>query len=402
VRVLSESEEARYGYLGAVNSTTLRDGHVLDVGGGSIQVSKVVGRELESGTSRPLGAVRMTEAFLPGPAASRSELKALRAHVSAHLARIPSLGRHEGRLIGIGGTVRTLAAMGLKAAGHPITDPHGYVLEAGALEELIKRMAALPAARRSELPGLKEDRADITLAGAVTVAAVMERAGADRIEVCSEGLREGVFYERFLAPADPPMVADVRRHSVRNVAATYAYDREHCEHVAALALGLYDELSALGLQRADAAERELLWAAAILHDVGVLVDYNDHHKHSYYLVLNAGLPGYDHRELALVALLVRAHRKGPPTPALDGLDAVLRKEDHGRLDRLAACLRIAEQLERGRARGIRDLRVEAPDRRARVVVSAEGDPAVALWSAEQERPAFARAFGRHLELVAEG
>jgi len=219
VRVLPEGEEARYGYLGAINSTTLRDGHVLDVGGGSLQVAKVVGRELDSAVSRPLGAVRMTEAFLPGATASRSGMKGLRAHVAEQLARIPSLGRHEGRLVGIGGTIRTLAAMNLKASGNPISDPHGSVITAGALDELIKRMAALPVAERSGLPGLKQDRADITLAGAITVAAVMERAGADRLEVCSQGLREGVFYERFLAPADPPLVTDVRRSSVRNVAA---------------------------------------------------------------------------------------------------------------------------------------------------------------------------------------
>jgi exopolyphosphatase/guanosine-5'-triphosphate,3'-diphosphate pyrophosphatase len=401
VRVLSEGEEAWYGYLGAVNSTTLRDGHVLDVGGGSLQVAKVVGRELDTAVSRPLGAVRMTERFLPGATASRSGKKGLRAHVTEQLAKMSSLGRHEGRLVGIGGTIRTLAAMALKASGNPISDPHGTVITAGELEELIKRMAAVPVAERASIPGLKQDRADITLAGAITVAAVMERAGADRLEVCSQGLREGVFYERFLAPADPPLVTDVRRHSVRNVAATYDYDRPHAEHVATLALGLYDELAALGLQQGDPLERELLWAAAILHDVGVQVDYNDHHKHSYYLVLNAGLPGYDHRELAMIALLVRAHRKGPPTPTLDGLDALLTKNDPARLGRLAACLRIAEQLERGRARGIRDLRVEALDGRARLVVHADGDPAVALWSAEQERPAFERAFGRRLEVAAE-
>ena len=401
VRVLSDEEEARYGYLGAVNTTTLRDGLVLDVGGGSVQVVKVAGRDFVAGVSRPLGAVRMTERFLPAPGTSRKGQKALRAHLAEQMGRIGTLARSEGRMVGIGGTVRTLAAMALKHRGAPLSDPHGYVLDAGTLAELVDAMAAVPAAERARIPGLKPDRADITLAGAIVVQAAMEHAGVDRLEVCAHGLREGVFFERFLAPADPPLVVDVRRASVRNVAANYGYDRVHAEHVAALALALYDELCARGLQRADPAERELLWAASILHDVGVLVDYNDHHKHSYYLVLNAGLPGYDHRELAMVALLVRAHRKAMPTPALDGLDTLLGKDDPARLQRLAACLRIAEQLERGRARGVRDLRVEARDGLARVVVHAEGDPSVALWSAAQEADAFARAFGRRLELAPE-
>jgi exopolyphosphatase/guanosine-5'-triphosphate,3'-diphosphate pyrophosphatase len=99
----------------------------------------------------------------------------------------------------------------------------------------------------------------------------------------------------------------------------------------------------------------------------------------------------------MVALLVRAHRKALPSPA--PLEGVLDADDPDRLQRLAACLRVAEQLERGRAGGIREVRMEAPDGTARLLVRAEGDPAVALWSAALEAPAFERAFGRRLELA---
>jgi exopolyphosphatase/guanosine-5'-triphosphate,3'-diphosphate pyrophosphatase len=128
-----------------------------------------------------------------------------------------------------------------------------------------------------------------------------------------------------------------------------------------------------------------------------MVDYNDHHKHGFYLVLNAGLPGFRHRELAMVALLVRGHRKAPAGPA--PLEGVLDPDDEDRLARLSACLRVAEQLERGRAGGIREVRAEAPDGTVRLAVTAEGDPAVAMWSAALEAPAFERAFGRRLELA---
>ena len=144
------------------------------------------------------------------------------------------------------------------------------------------------------------------------IEAVLDRAGVEGVEICAQGLREGIFYERFLSPADPPLIPDVRRQSVLNLVETYRCDVPHAEHVTALALAVYDELARLGLQTMDRRERELLWAAGMLHDAGVLVDYNDHHKHGFYLVLNAGLPGYRHRELAMIALLVRAHRKALP------------------------------------------------------------------------------------------
>jgi exopolyphosphatase / guanosine-5'-triphosphate,3'-diphosphate pyrophosphatase len=397
VRTLSAEEEAWYGYLGVVNSTTLGDGHVLDLGGGSVQISQVDGRKLGRTLSRPLGAVRMTERFLPRQRASRADLKALRRHVARELDDVAWLERTGGRMVGIGGTIRTLAAMHQRRSGYPLDEIHGYLLTREGLEELVEDMAALPARDRARLPGLKQDRADITLAGAVVISTALERLGVEAIEICAQGLREGIFYERFLAPAEPPLIGDVRRQSVLNLVDIYRCERAHAEQATALALAVYDELARLGLHALEHPERELLWAAGMLHDAGVLVDYNDHHKHGFYLVLNAGLPGFRHRELALVALLVRSHRKALPTPA--PLEGVLDADDPQRLMRLAACLRVAEQLERGRAGGIREVRMEAPDGTVRLAVRAEGDPAVALWSAALEAPVFDRAFGRRLELA---
>lgn len=398
VRVLSAEEEAWYGFLGAVNSTTLGDGHVLDLGGGSIQVSQVVGQGLERIISRPLGAVRMTERFLPGSRAGRGDLKPLRKHVVKELSDVPWLQGVGGRLVGVGGTIRTLAAMHQRAGStrYPLDELHGYLLPREGIEELIEAMLELPASERSRLPGLKQDRADITLAGAVVISTALERLGVEHVEICAQGLREGLFYERFLAPAEPPLIRGVRRQSVLNLVDIYRCDVPHAEHVCTLALAIYDELARLGLHPIDRRERELLWAAGMLHDAGVLVDYNDHHKHGYYLILNAGLPGYRHSELALIALLVRAHRKALPNPS--PLDDVLEPEDADRLDRLACCLRIAEQLERGRARGVTEVQAEAPDGELRLTVTAQGDPAVALWSAALEAPVVQRAFDRRLEL----
>ncbi len=393
VRILSAEEEAWYGYLGAVNSTTLGDGHVLDLGGGSVQVSQVTGRSLDRVISRPLGAVRMTEAFLPDSRASRAQIKALRRHVE-RLHRRRRLAEGRRRPDGRGGR------------HHPHPREHAsapHAVRAGRAARLQPHPRrhrgpdrrdgrAARQAERSALPGLKQDRADITLAGAVVISTILDHMGVEGVEICSQGLREGIFSERLLSPADPPLVADVRRQSVLNLVETYRCDVPHAEHVTALALSVYDELARLGLLTIDRRERELLWAAGMLHDAGVLVDYNDHHKHGFYLVLNAGLPGYRHPELAMIALLVRAHRKALPNTA--PLDDIVGPEGADRLARLAACLRVAEQLERGRAGGVREVRLEAHEGIVRLIVEAEGDPTVAVWSAALETPAFQHAFDR--------
>jgi exopolyphosphatase/guanosine-5'-triphosphate,3'-diphosphate pyrophosphatase len=200
VRVLSREQEAHYAYLAAVNSTTLANGCVLDLGGGSLQLVRVVGRlPRESGSWR-LGAVRMTERFLSedGPA-KRSQLKALQAHVSRKLERAPWLSSCGPRMIGVGGTVRNLAAAAERAAGLPSDVVQGFVIERQALEELIGRLAALPPAERSRVPGIKQARADIVLAGAIVIQGVMRHGGFATLEVTGAGLREGIFFERQLA-----------------------------------------------------------------------------------------------------------------------------------------------------------------------------------------------------------
>ncbi len=404
IRVLSREQEAHYGYVAAVNSTTLGDGCVLDLGGGSLQLVRVADRlERESG-SWPVGTVRMSERFLPvnGPA-KRRQLQELREHVGERLSQAPWLAGAPGaggggRLVGLGGTVRNLAAAAQRAAGLPSNGVQGMVLERGALDELVERLAALPAAERASVPGIKPARADLILAGAVVVQSVLEAGGFAGLETTEAGLREGVFFERLLQPADPPLVADVRRASVLNLAGQYHLDVAHTRHVATLALGMFDELARLGLHDGDARERELLWAASILHDIGMSVDYDDHHKHSRYLILNAGLPGFTPVEVAIIAQAARYHRKGMPDAG--PLRALFGAGDAERLDRCAVLLRLAEDLERSRDQLVRETRIALHGEQVELRLIADGEAAVPRWAARRETELFARAFHRELAVAA--
>ncbi len=400
IRVLSREEEAYHGYLAAVNSTTLSDGCVLDLGGGSMQLVKVRGRLALESSSWRLGTVRMSERFLPpnGPAKRRA-LSELREHIAAELASAPWLGEGSGgRLVGIGGTVRNLAAAAQRAAGLPTNGVQGMVVSIDALDELVERLAALPAAERASVPGIKPARADLILAGAVVVREALRAGGFESFEATEAGLREGVFFDRLLAPEDPPLFEDVRRASVMNMAAQYRIDGPHTRHVATLALGMFDELARLGLHEGDPRERELLWAASMLHDIGMSIDYDDHHKHSRYLILNGGLPGFAPVETAIIAQAARYHRKGMPSPG--PMSALFAEGDVERLDRCAALLRLAEDLERSRDQIVRGTQLDLEDEEVRLRLIAEGDPAVPRWAAGRERELFARAFHRGLAVAA--
>jgi exopolyphosphatase/guanosine-5'-triphosphate,3'-diphosphate pyrophosphatase len=349
--------------------------------------------------SWPLGAVRMTERFGLGQGtASKKQLKALREHVAAELESAPWLSRSGARIVGIGGTVRNLAAAVQRAEGVPEFGVQGFVVQRDEVSELVARLAAMEPAERATVPGIKYARADLILAGAAVVEAVLDIGGFPAIEATEAGLREGVFFANHLE-GDPPLFEDVRRASVINLAGQYHVDQAHTDHVARLALGLFDDTAAAGLHPGDARERELLWAACVLHDIGMSVDYDDHHKHSRYLVLNSGLPGFDQREVAIIGQAVRFHRKGMPTSG--GFDKLMRDGDMAILDRCALFLRLAEDLERSRDQLVREVHVHfESDEHIRLALHADGDVRVARWAASRETDLFRRAFARELTVGA--
>ena len=352
--------------------------------------------EVES-ASWPLGTVRMTERFLDGQRSGAKQRDALRAHVLEELAREPWLGRTHGSLVGIGGTVRNLTAAAGAAAGLPSIGVQGAVLERDALEQLIEELAARSVSQRASIEGIKPGRSGLILAGAVVIAAAMEAIGAARMEVTQSGLREGVFFSNYLAGAEPPLFDDVRVASVCNLAVQYQSDLAHCMHVADLAGQLLESVYG-GLSPAGGLDvSQLLWAAGMLHDIGVAVDYDDHHKHSRYLILAAGLPGFDQRELALIAQTVRYHRKG--TPELGELAPLCRPGDEQLLTQLAALLRLAEHLDRGRDGAVTSARLRRQDDRLELELAVDGDAALARWGAERQSDLFRRAFGHPLTLA---
>jgi exopolyphosphatase/guanosine-5'-triphosphate,3'-diphosphate pyrophosphatase len=400
IRVLSREEEAYYGYLAVVNSTSLTDGVALDIGGGSMQLVHVQDRQELDAQSWPLGAVRMTERFLPEEKAKKSQIEALREHVREELESAPWLegaAERGERIAGIGGALRNLATAAELDSDLPSFGVQGFMLRRKALSKLVEELADLPASERGGVPGIKKERGDLILAAAVVVEEVMAAGGFDEIETTEEGLREGVFFSVLLEDHDPPLFENVRIASVFNLARQYHPEPVHTDHVARLALQLWDELAAAGLHEGRQDERELLWAAAILHDIGTAVDYDDHHRHSRYLVLSAGLPGWSQRETVLIAQMVRYHRKG--TPSLADFERLTEEGDEEVLLRCSAVLRLAEQFERARDQVVKAAHVAVNNGYVDLTIEADEDVTIARWAAERASDVFERAFGKELRVT---
>jgi exopolyphosphatase / guanosine-5'-triphosphate,3'-diphosphate pyrophosphatase len=419
LRVLSGAEEAYYAYLGAINSLDVTDGIVADLGGGSLELTLVRERLPVACVTLPLGAVRLSERFWLGdPIAARDE-RALVEHVDEELGNVSWLhiGAPE-KLVMVGGTARALANMDKERRELPVDRLHGYELSYEFVHEQMKALLKSSIKEREAMDGLDSERADIIPAGVTVLSRLLKHAGVQSAVVSGQGLREGLFYEEFLLnlcgadrssfAACPPglglppsisrvaLVPNVRALGIANIGFRYQIDWPHAAQVCLLALSIFDQL--LQLHDYGDTERELLGAAAILHDIGVAVDYYRHHRHSAYLIENADLPGFSHREIALISLLVRWHRQG--TPKLDAYGTFLGTEDRGRLRKLAAILRLAEDLERSRVQTVMDVRCATHSGTITIEALTRRSADAELWAANRNDELFRKIFQRDLRVTA--
>lgn len=392
IQVLSGEEEARLGVLAVANGFDLQDAAVMDLGGGSAQLSVMRGRRFVAGRAYPLGAVRLTERFLRSDPPKKRQIAALEAAVKDELGGAVREMRQQGLpLVAMGGTVRNLARAIQKEQRYPLMERvHGYFLSREDLEDLLARLLEIKAKKRARVPGIKSDRADIIVAGALVYRWLLRRAGLDGVWISGSGLREGALLRQLL-PA-PHLIEDLRSFSVQNLLQKYAQSKEHIELTRVLSGKLFEGLKPL--HGFEDRELDLLDAATVLQDIGLAVNYFRHDRHGAYLVSSAPLMGFTHREQALLAQLVRYHLRG--RPRLGIYEPICEPADLRLLLTLAACLRLADHLERPRARRVRDLKVEIGESEVLVRPVAAEDLALELWQIDQHGELFESAFGRRL------
>ena len=346
VRVLDGAEEARLSWRSAVAHFDLASGRsaVLDIGGGSLEIALSAGGVLEHLLSLPLGALRLTEQFLP-PGSGRPQVKVLRKHVRKALKEhIRARDWRGAQVIGSGGTFTNLAAMVLARQGTPATSVHETRVSRADVEHLLFNIQSMTLAERMAIPGLNPDRADIIVAGLAVLAEVLSRVDAQEMTVSNYGIREGLLLETAEVTPTAAQHGEARARSVRQLAERCHYEQTHAHQVRALALQLFDAVgSRIGCTTED---RQTLADAAILHDIGYHISYERHHKHAYYLIMNADLLGMAPDEQTVVANVARYHRGAEPKKKHGNLEP-LSAEMRDRISRLAALLRVADGFDRG-------------------------------------------------------
>ncbi len=403
IQIISGPEEARLIFRATRHALGLEGGpHLLvDVGGGSVELSLAQdGRPLWM-RSLPLGVARLTQQFLIKDPPSAGQVHALERHLEHELDDLLTRVRRAGAVqaIGTSGTVHTLVAMALAARGDDAPRLHGASAAADQIARLRQRVLSLDTEERAEMPGMDAKRADLMPAAVVLLETILSRAGGLDLVVCSSALREGVLLDLArVASAPGPASPAGRRRSVQALATRYAGTNAHGRHVALLALQLFDALAGdLGL---PPPARELLEYAALLHDIGHAIEHDRHQRHTFYLIRASELLGFSPVEIETMALVARGHRKQAPRlsdPEVQTLPPASRRLVRG----LAALLRVADALDRTHFGVIEQVRVSR--QRGRLVITAEtgGESAeLELWATERRVDALSRLLDRPVVLRA--
>jgi exopolyphosphatase/guanosine-5'-triphosphate,3'-diphosphate pyrophosphatase len=387
-RVIPAEEEGRLVYLAVKSALQLdeRPALAVDIGGGSVQLVLGNRERILRSASAPLGALRLTETFLASDPPGRRELARLRRHVRRALARaLDALPERPERVYGSSGSIHALACIAhALATGQPLEHLNGHVLALEALEELAARLRRMTLAERERLPGIDAKRAEIIVPGAMVLLEILEAVEADGITLSDFGVREGLVMD-YIAHHAPEIsaleqVEDLRLRSVLRLLAKFQADSPHVRHVARLALALFDALRSA--HRLGAAERELLHFAALLHDVGSVIDYDSHSQHSDYIIRHGRLRGLSAQEVQVVAGVARYHSKMRPRKR-DRAYRDLRKPQRRAVKWLAALLRVAEGLDRSHYQLIRSLRVLRRRGQVSILVAARREAQLEIWAARR-------------------
>lgn len=409
VQVIAGVEEARLIHLGVLSAVPVYDRlHlVFDIGGGSTEFVVAKAAQVHVARSVKLGAIRLSDRFFPDGVVRGRAVDSCRDYVRSYLKPLAREIEPWGFEVAVAssGTAISLATMVEHQRGRgDVRSVNNARFTRAELDTLVARLigARTPEQRLAAVAGLEPKRADIIVGGALLLEQILDTLGIGELTISEYALREGVLLDmRRDEPGTFHHLDDIRSGGVRRLVDRFERDRRHVEHATDLALRLFDQLQLLhGL---PTWARDLLEAAGLLHNVGLFISHSAHHKHSWYVIRNSDeLVGFTEREIEMMALVARYHRKSDPSPKHPEY-AALAPDDQQAVRVLAGLLRLGIALDRSHAGVVHDVRVRRVGTSVALdmVTGPGADVSLERYTAQQRKSLLERALGIVIEVAAD-
>ncbi len=404
VRVITGQEEARLIYLGVRHSMDLSatPAMIVDIGGGSVELMACSRKRLKFVRSLKMGAIRLKDQYLKSDPPDKKMIQRMEQAITRMVKKALAKKKMEsfGQLVATSGMAGNLTEIiYLAKTGRPIPQIDMATITLKEIQEVEQLLKTKDTQGRLKIPGLDPRRVDTLLPGVMVLRVLLEGLNMSEVKISDKAIREGVIYD-FIQQHYEGLKAEqeiphVRRRQVLLLARKYQYPKTHSHHTAKLALSVFDQTQPLH-QLGD-KEREWLEYAALLHDIGHHISENKHHKHTFYLLTQADLPGFSSDEVMIMANVARYHRRGIPKVQHQGFKLLTRDQRRTVLC-LSAILRIADGLDRSHFSVVKGIKVEI-GRSLRLHVAFRYDPELELWTTERRKKLFEKIFHRKIDLL---
>ncbi|HAE43301.1 MAG TPA: exopolyphosphatase [Clostridiales bacterium] len=360
VELLPGEMEAEYDYVGSINSINLDDYLFMDIGGGSTELGLIKKRKLKESVSLPFGAVDLAEKYNLKDKPDEKDVKKLEKFLTDQYKGLDWLKEAKKLpLVGIGGTIREIGKIQKRKSEYPLSAIHNYQVKPQELDDIYKSVSTVGFKERCGINGLGKDRADIFVGACGAVRHLVDYLNSDSLIISRDGLREGLLYEK-MGYGIGNVTSDPLVLSVENMLKVYDIDYGHASHVLILFRKLFNELSEIHQIKENVDD--IIYTASMLHDVGKLLDYKNHHEHTFYIMLNSLLSGISHKKQLMAAIVAGNHTDSKLKINLDMYTRLLTKEELQTVDRLSILMKLAEGLDRGLSSKVKDIMCRCVDK----------------------------------------
>jgi exopolyphosphatase/guanosine-5'-triphosphate,3'-diphosphate pyrophosphatase len=350
IKLLSEYEEAYFGYLAIVNSTSIQDGITIDIGGGSTEITRFSNRKLLHYHSFPFGAITLYRDFFHSTDPSEEELASLQKFLESAFATLPWLqDAKDLPVIGIGGTARNLSLIHQRQTDYPLAGLHQYSFPAEELHSVTQMLQRLTSSEREGLDGLSKDRVDVIIPGTQAISSLVKTVGSSQFIMSRKGLRDGLFYSEILEQLNLECFPNVVEESFYQLYHQYEINLEHVKQVAKLATKLYEQLAPFYNGKLEHQQNlTLIHRAARVLYLGEHINPEASSQHTFYLLTNMSIDGLNHEERLALACVSSFKSKAQLLHMASPFMPLISKKQLKRFEFLGAILKLAYCLNRTR------------------------------------------------------
>lgn len=400
ITVLQPEEEIKYIYQGVINSLDIPKGLIIDISGSSTQLIHYNRRNILNTANLPFGSITLTDLFNDETLLPEKQAEKIEVFISDQLARVDWLKQLDPdiQLIGVGGSFRNLGKISRMLRRYSLDISHNYVLPREHFVDIYDMIKVLDYEKRMKIKGMSSGRADIFISALACLKGLLNVTAFSQITVSACGLREGILYNYAVPTTAEKPISDILGHSISTIMKYFDENIGHAEQVYNLSMQLFKQLRVL--HKLPRQFVKVLRIASLLHDCGTRIKYYDHHKHSFYVILNSHLNGLSQRELLLAAFVASAHRKeGLNIGEWSKYKDILHEDDLVAVRKLGVILRIAESLDRSMSGAVKSLYCDVLGDSVIMKTEVEGDCSLEIKDALAAATDFHKAFRKNLEIL---